>query len=329
MSKNYSFLLTYFRIKILSKYKKYRRLIYLKKKYPLQEGEICLICTFGIGDTILISSFSKYLLGQNGITKISLIVKPSHSFIQYYYDYFSRVITDFTIQNRIDISNSDLPMSQQKLLPGRYFYAHVFDSNIRTLVGFKNLTLTDCYRVIFKVNHNLSPIKPKKITEESIHAVKEFIFSNKIVLDKTILLCTASMSVESLGDTYWENLINSLVKNGYNIILNTPQNVKYDLNVKYLEIPLALVPAFTSLIFATISMRSGICDMISLFHTRLIVIYPFVKYFSSTLIEGTSLNKMGLACGRIFEVQVNNFEQQMSSIICITSFLKDPNFMNN
>ncbi len=69
------------------------------------------------------------------------------------------------------------------------------------------------------------------------------------------------------------------------------KNEKLDANP---EFPLDTINAVAELSGWVITTRSGLADILSHTPCRLTVLYPSGKWLGGTLMEGTSLNKMGL-----------------------------------
>lgn len=263
----------------------------LKKKYPLAADEIGIISCWGIGDTVMVAGLAHALIKNNIAAKVVLIVKPAHQFTAACFSSVSKVyVTDDQI-NLLNQTANKLNLPHQELKTGQYFYAHFQNWELAELIGYKHITILDCYRALFKLNKNINLEKPKTVTEVEYADAKILFEKYKLPEGKTILLAPDANSISNVDPVFWKQLAEKLIHNGFTLVLNSDFNLSEERAI-YFNIPLKQIVPFSKLAGNVISIRNGLCDLLSIYDVKLVVVYPKIYWNGGPLIDGSGISSM-------------------------------------
>jgi len=277
--------------------------------YQLESDEWGLVCPYGIGDTYFTCGFASEILKTHGGKKITVFLKQNHSFIPNIFPVISKtVVVKFPFNVKY--------LGTNNLKPGTPFYSHFTDNDTFDLIGYNNMTLIDCYKKILKLNEHSCLSNPLYPTENEFRKAEEVFFKNKLLKLKTVILAPEANSTSVVNKNFWIDLSKELNNNGFipvgNIII--PENNIQ--GIRNLNLPLALIRAFAELSGFVVSVRNGLCDLLSNVNASLVVIYPDIIWYGGKLIDGTSLKSMKISKSVIeYEFKKNNSNKIIDDIV--------------
>jgi hypothetical protein len=277
--------------------------------YPLKDDEWGLVCPFGIGDTYFTCGFANEILKTHGGKKITVFVKPNHSFIPSIFPEISKTVVIQFPFNIKYLGHYDLKM-------GKPFYSHFIDNDLVNLIGYNNFTLLDCYKVIFRLNMHSCLSNPLRPSENEFKKAEEVFLKNKLSKLKTVILAPEAKSTSVINKNFWIDLSKELNNNGFIPVGNSINHKNNIQGIQTLNLPLEIIRAFAELSGFVVSIRNGLCDLLSDVNISLVVIYPDAVWYGGKLIDGTSLKSMNISKSAIeYEIKENNSKKIINDII--------------
>jgi len=269
--------------------------VIFKNAYPVQVDELCIICPRGIGDTLIVAGLAGKIKKQHNVNKLQLLVKPEHEFIA---SVFPSVDKIGLLQNGIEYLNADntFIIADQKLAPNNYFFGHFERFSMANIIGFNGINMFDCYKALFKLDMQSVLEQPKEPNADAEEYCKRIFIKNSLSPLKTVLIATGANSVNSFNALFWVSVCKILKTKGYDIILNS-DDLAHELSAyaNHINIPLNHLPAFALMACNVIALRSGLCDLLAIYKVNMVVLYPKIKWFNGSLLEGASLINMGFS----------------------------------
>ena len=225
--------------------------------YKLREDTFYIVCPHRIGETANAASLVNAFKKQNHIDRVCLIVKNAHGDIP---DLFRSV--------------------DDKL---------VSDELVEICLGFSSFNeIRKCRNYLF-----CSPVKPDFLQDQEYinkHFISRYkslmcvgerselekIESKKIFMkssQKSVILMPHAHSALRLSNSFWEKLASILAENGYAVYTNIADETEYVIEgTQALYKPLADMPAFAEGCSFVIALRSGLCDLLALTKTKMVII---------------------------------------------------------
>lgn len=255
---------------------------------PAQKDTFSIAMAYkaGLGDTYYVCSLTENLLLKHNVTTCVIYMKKHHFFIaRMFSNIEARELPKWMKADHIENIDWDL---------SKIFYAHIPES-VRHFIGFKDITLFDSYKALFDLPSDTKPSKPLVTSPETIAAAKKILVDQNIAIGKTCIIAPEANSSPSLPPTQ--------IKLIYDHIESTTDLTPVIMTVKsaripgctYINIPLELINACFELAGSAVSVRSGLCDVLSATTCNLTVIYPDIIWMGGPFISGTSLVKSGLS----------------------------------
>lgn len=266
---------------------------FLKKYYPLQHGQIGLISCWGIGDTVMVAGLANYLVTSGKVKSVALLVKPGHDYIAGLFPGIAQIYTIHNFKSYLEPNINYPQLPPQILAPDQYFYAHFFNWEMAGLVGHKKVHLLDAYRAVLKLDHKLELLKPRPLFEAEVTAAN-FIFENySLEPEKTVFIAPSAVSILSFPESFWNALYEKFLAEGFKVVINAPPDgEQQNKNIINLSMPFDQLIAFANLCAGVVSVRSGLCDLLSLYNINLIVLYPDMDWLGGNFFDGCSINAM-------------------------------------
>lgn len=261
----------------------------LREKYTTDPDTLLMICPYGIGDTYFASGLVQHVLKARGRKKLSVLCAPQQRFIP---KLFNASYEAHTLPEWLDVRI----LKESGPLPENILYAHFQTSEAVNLIGFKGVTLLDAYRGLFNLPLDTPFPTPKLVGSDDRKRVKEFFAQHKLQVGKTALLAPEAVSVGEFGPEFWHKLATKLRSKGYNVVLNSDKfkaDIPHDTTLGTLD--LDRIPAVAEAAGLVVSLRSGLCDLLSSVDCRLVVMYPDVQWHGGKMIDATGLRAMGIS----------------------------------
>jgi hypothetical protein len=199
---------------------------------------------------------------------------------------------------------------------GKPFYSHFIDNDLVNLIGYNNFTLLDCYKVIFRLNMHSCLSNPLRPSENEFKKAEEVFLKNKLSKLKTVILAPEAKSTSVINKNFWIDLSKELNNNGFIPVGNSINHKNNIQGIQTLNLPLEIIRAFAELSGFVVSIRNGLCDLLSDVNISLVVIYPDAVWYGGKLIDGTSLKSMNISKSAIeYEIKENNSKKIINDII--------------
>ena len=258
--------------------------VYLSDSTLEREGFIFLMGNSHLGDVFSFSSLLRNL-SQTSAAKIRIVMRKEHAFIlntfpsKAYFQKTDSIPFEFTGHVRVIF----------------YDQKHIFITSVwnflyivRLMVLIILLPFLWKTTISVKAPNNLishffyesvlpftrAPLKFADPDSEGIQGnkeVEEFVHGIGAMPGNTVLIAPESNSGFSLTKNEIASIVESVTKAGLNYIINTTSKV-YD-SYKQTRIPLSIIIPIVNRFGYFISVRSGLCDMVSVSNAKLIVIY--------------------------------------------------------
>lgn len=254
-------------------------------------------CSHGIGDTYIFCSLidKHYKKYKDNIT---IFIKKSHEDIP----------KMFGLKNVITIKNIALGENNKtiKRLLGIFPYiqknriliahpSHFFPKKIINKIGLDNIVFSDLFKKMLNIPNDTTFEKPQVLEKDYITS-KKILKAYNYTPNKTVILAPDAYSVNTLRVEFWQKLKTMLEERGFKILWNKEQaSSDLEINNNLVKYPLRYLIPMCELCGSVISIRSGLCDLLSTADIKLIIIYPNEKWLGGTIYQGSNLKKMGLS----------------------------------
>jgi len=252
------------------------RAFFFELTHKKEEDEWAVVCPCGLGDTYMVCGLAETILARHGGTKFTVYVQPSHAFIP---RLFPKITSVKTISLKNARSFSHYGFSKKNI-----FYGHYSSAEVSDLIGYKNITMMDCYRALLQLPQDTKISTPRAIQKEETDEARNFFIDHSLKVGKTAIITPQARSASSIGDEMVLEICRKLERLGWSWII-------FD---KKSPIPQNSFNAIAELAGWVITARSGIADIVSHNSCRLTVLYPREIWHGGPLIKGTSLRAMGL-----------------------------------
>lgn len=294
-------------------YKKYRKKgekIYSNIKKKFGEDSYLVLCPYpGTGDVYIASMYMEEYMKKNHIQNIVWIIIGTSN---------KKVIQLFGYDQVYKLSPVEmhdlvkfllfLGVDEKKFLlahPSAPYMHYGINDMMR---NYGKLNFADMYSYgVFGLKNKCSTSKLN--FAEKNEDIDRFIVNNKIKKNKTVVLSPYANTLQLLPDWFWRKLTNILKEKGYCVLTNSNgQNepvidgtIGVFLQYKDLKYFLEYCGYF-------VGIRSGLCDIISSFKCKKIIIYqPYCFWGPGGNYDYFSLNIMGL-CDDAIELNYEGME---------------------
>lgn len=265
----------------------------IRHKLGVTNDELAIICPYGIGDTYFVCILSRMLAYKHSRT-IVLVVKAQHlALVGMFRDTITRVVVcEFTEKELRRVGDTSM------VLNGNLMVGH--PSSIRKqflfeMVGIEKINLLDCYKVYLGLPLDCQLVLPDP-GKEANRMATNMAESLRLPKGNTVLLCPSCYSTDMIPADFWNELADSLWKKGFTVCTNVGGSEKNEIKgTVELNAELNLLIPLVEILGHVVSVRSGLCDLISSAHCHKVFVYPNQKWEHGTVLSGTSLVSMGLA----------------------------------
>jgi hypothetical protein len=168
------------------------------------------------------------------------------------------------------------------------------------------LSLVDIYKIALKLDESANLEKPN-FNIYNISKAKDFL--NKIDFDpaKTVIIMPDAASIPMISFDLWNEIIAKLRHHNFNIIINSANKNNFQADEKkviFLDVELKEIVAISMIAASTISIRSGICDLLAFSNVNLLALYPDLQSQKTY-----SLNNI-FKDGNFSEIIIDKFSNQ-------------------
>lgn len=252
-----------------------------------KEDEWYIICPAGIGDTYFTCALAREFLKRKGGSAFNVLVKKSQSDIP---KLFPAVQECYTYESRYAVKL----FGYRTLKTGRLFLGHP-----SARVGLENKIGISCdlvgaYKILLGLEADSTMDVPIIAEEDRKHAEEKF-EAMRLPIGKTVILCPEATSIREIDPRFWDLLSVRLRQLGWTVCTSAvkdrnivPETIPISFSLRE-AIPIAEKAGWV------ISLRSGICDLLSSSSACLSIVYPSVRWNSGDLMSGGSLLSMKLS----------------------------------
>lgn len=277
-----------------------------EERLSIKKGEWFFVSPYGIGDLCIILSLMPEFRKIHKAKRIAIgITKESH---QDLFSVFPGSADRFEILDRKELifckSNPFAPGNPIIIHP-----EHIYPSSMQSLIGYKNFTLLDVYKVLLNLPIHCKTIQPadpgKETTDRAFQRFREY----GLPAGKTVLVAPDAFSYRKpvVAKPFWEKLVKGLQEQEYTIAMMTRhEELRSIEGVVPVDFPLNEAIPFVGHCGGFIGNRSGFCDLIASVPVISIILYSNEKWHSGSLMEGSSLKRMGMAGENTFELEVES-----------------------
>jgi len=253
-------------------------------KIKLKNNQIGLICAYGIGDTYNLCAHLKYFLDENNIKSVVIVVKPTHKEIpKLFPNIKKKIIVADMPGNAFLFLLKKFSKNYSTLAINKVAIAHPYFINNNDLQSMGiNSNIYDVYKNMLSLSNDVPIIEPF-IPNIAIKTSEKLFYQHKLKHHKTVLIAPEANSIKIINNKIWHKLVDALISLGYSVVINGI-NFKHEGAIN-LSIPLTSTVPFLDLAGHFVSIRSGLCDLISSSRCNKIVLYPDDSSSSGTLLS--------------------------------------------
>lgn len=273
------------------------------------EGEWCVICPFGIGDTYFVCSLAEQFLHYNGGTRFSVVVKPGQEDIPLLFPGISRIFV-------ADNINIEAIQQFNSFTPGNLIIGHpryYGDGRLELLCGSNGYTLLDLYYHILRIPAR-SPLALPKVPNAYHDSANIKFAETGLPEGRTVLLAPYANSSRTMPLSFWSVLSGCLRELGWSVATSvSPQYPNPIPGTAAVMFGLGEAIPFAEKAGWVISSRSGLCDLLSSLQSKLTILYLRQTWNSGTVLTGCGLGVMGLSA-RAHEIEISPEDDIVASI---------------
>jgi hypothetical protein len=270
--------------------------LYYKKRAELSDDTWILISPYSIGDTYLLCALAKHLLLRKGGGNITLLLRTSHLGVA---DLFPNDIAQTLPLQEKHIYWFRGARYMLPLQPGIPFVAHPRNhAAFSVLPGIWKPTesMLKQYLKFFQFASD-TPLTKPKVSSAAYLSAKERLHTLGLPEKRTAILAPDAVSVDTLSSSFWHIMCRELQRCGWMVCINGSASSSQfgQNNVPILKYPMSEAIPVAELAGWVISLRSGLCDLISSANCRLSVIYPKPANSALSPFDQYSLRNQGLS----------------------------------
>jgi hypothetical protein len=258
--------------------------------HPVPADGWGLVCPLAIGDTLFVCGFARAVKAEHGGGSVTIFARPQQQFIT---TLFSGVDHAVAVGHAVDISK----LGDFELRRGRLFHAFFPASAMVNLVGYRGITLLDCYRALLFLPMGTPLEEAAQPSAAERGSAASLLESRGAAPGKTVVLCPEARSTAMMAPIpleFWTTLVGRLTARGFTCATNLGPRTRCLSGTVPLDIPLSDFRAVALAAGSVVATRSGLCDLAAnVTGLRLVVAYPPGRWKGGSLMEGTGLRCMG------------------------------------
>ena len=288
--------------------------------FKVRKDEWCFAPIYGIGDTYLLLSLLPAFKQQNGGGKIRLVLtQPSHADLL---KLFPEVVDTVVL---VELDWLRVIPAKTALLKGTvtiFSCLFLFRNAMTSLLDYKTITINEIYKIMLNIAVTAPNVKPVIPSEVSEAGIKRF-SSYGLTSQQTVLLAPHAVTVneQSLPQVFWTDLICFLLDNGYRVaILSSNEVYQISDNVIPVFFPLDEAIPFCEQCGYLVSIRSGLCDLVSTANCEKMILYPKTHPNARNIAQWSSIVNMGLAGERVYEYSCDAQNMEETALVITSKF---------
>ncbi len=265
--------------------------------------DVCLlVADWGIGDHYIVASFAEAVRRHYGL-RVWMAGRAHLGFLGGIYPSVERY---FEWPTNRDAQH----LSSWTIEGGKVFYAHFPKMELMRAVGFNGFHFLDAYRCRLGLPASANPTRPRLPTGPEMTAAIDFLRSHGLTPGRTVVcsIDARTTPTDGVDAGFWTALANELRAAGLAVLVNSGPSTAIPAGLVSASIELSLFRAVVQAAGGFCSVRSGLSDLACDLRCPQVVVYPDVRYWSGSLLEGTTFGKFGLTKAP-YEVVVRAPEQ--------------------
>lgn len=252
------------------------------------EGVCLLVADWGIGDHYLVGSLADAVRRKFGL-RVWMAGGANRAFIGQLYPAIERYIA-WPAESDAQQLSSEYPES------GKVFYAHFPKLELMRAVGYNGFHFVDAYRCRLGLPAGANLTRPRPPTAVEVATATAHLTANGFTPGNTVVLSVEARTTPTggVGAEFWAALGEELKAVGLDALVNLGPTTKTPDGLRGLDLPLPMLRAAVQSAGYFCSVRSGLSDLACDLRCPQVVVYPDVRYWGGTLLEGTTFSRFGL-----------------------------------
>ncbi len=251
--------------------------------------DVCLlVADWGIGDHYIVGSFAEAVRRHYGL-RVWMAGRAHLGFLGGIYPSVERFFEWPT-------THDAQQLSAWTIEGGKVFYAHFPKMELMRAVGYNGFHFLDAYRCRLGLPAGATPTRPRPPTGAEVTEAIALLRSRGLTPGRTVV-CSIDARTTPTGGVdavFWTALANELGAAGLAVLVNGGPSTVIPAGLVSASIELPLFRAVVQAAGGFCSVRSGLSDLACDLRCPQVVVYPDVRYWSGSLLDGTTFGKFGL-----------------------------------
>jgi len=252
--------------------------------------DVCvLVADYGVGDHYIVAALAADVRSRYGL-RIWLAGKARLAFLSGLFPAAERYLT--WPEN---LNPAQLVAKQVR--GGTFFHAHFPGLELMRAVGYNRFHFLDAYRCRLGLRPEAALSQARRPRSDEIEAARTTLRAHGFDPAESVLVCPEARTTptDGVGPEFWAALYAGLAAAGLRPVVNASPNCGLPDGVGRLSPELSELRALAGACAGVCSIRSGFSDLVCDLPMPGVVIYPQVRYWAGTLLEGTTFDRYGLA----------------------------------
>lgn len=252
-------------------------------------SEVCLlVADYGVGDHYIVGAFANAVQRQFGV-RVWLGGRANLAFVAGLYP---------AVENYVELpSGREAAQADAwKIEGGKTFYAHFPELELMRAVGYNGFHFLDAYRCRLGLPVEAAMTRPRQPHAAELAAAAQVLGEHGFTPGRTVVLSIEARTTPTDGvDTrFWVSLAAELQDQGMEVLVNAGPSTQIPDGLRSLSLPLSALRAVVQSAGFFCSVRSGLSDLLCDVRCPQVVVYPSVRYWAGSLLEGTTFSRYGL-----------------------------------
>ncbi len=266
----------------------------LRKKIKPLDDEWVFFCPAHSGDTYIFCCLSQAFIDKYG-GYITVITPEAYSSIPKLFPSISRILVykKFPSLNIGKFFMDVITEDNKDTVRQRAIWG--FPNELLVpIAGYKDLRAVDSFKMFLGLDPEAKLVSPTMSDDLRDRAFKKF-RELGLPLGNTVIFAPYAKSFPTLSMDNWVKIIEEMKKAGLYPVTNVGRNESPLPGTMGITVPFDEALPISEFAGHIVSIRSGLCDVLSTSRSKLTVIYPQQRYGRISFYEYTSLKLNGLA----------------------------------
>lgn len=252
-------------------------------------SDVCLlVADWGIGDHYIVASFAEAVRRHYGL-RVWMAGRAHLGFLGSIYPSVERYFEWPTTRDAQQLS-------AWTIHGGKVFYAHFPKMELMRAVGYNGFHFLDAYRCRLGLPVGSNLTRPRQPTAPEITEAIDLLRSRGLTPGRTIVcsIDARTTPTDGVDAVFWTALAAELRAAGLAVLVNSGPSTVVPAGLASASLELPLFRAVVQAAGGFCSVRSGLSDLACDLRCPQVVVYPDVRYWSGSLLEGSTFGKFGL-----------------------------------